>query len=348
MKIAIVSGHLSGHGGTEKVVTELIKYDPKNKYTLFLGDKNGDLGWLDSIKNAKVKFATKNKKIFKLIFSVLFFLSTDSDVVLALSTQYIRLAWICNKFRLKKYRLVSWIHFSLFDEPTVNLSDLKKASGHLAISSGIKRQMIKIGIDEKAIKTVYNPVFMQKSNPINHPSECLRLCYVGRIQFEGQKNLQELFQALAEFDSGWSLRLVGDGNLEEVQKCKEFLLQEKMSHNVEWVGWVKDPWVHTSDIDYTVLTSKYEGLPLVLIEAISRGIPCISADCPTGTDDVIQPENGFLYKSGSVKDLVKHLYLAQSAKAQNLFNTTTVKGSLNKFSIDNYVELMNEGYQMSE
>lgn len=345
MKITILSGHLSGHGGTEKVITDLINNDKTTKYELFLGDLNSDNTWMKKIINTKIKYAARKSKILKLIFSTLYLLMTRSAIVLVLDTNYIKLAKICNVFRFHKYRIVSWIHFSLFDEPTVNIKNLKLADFHFAISSGIAKQMRDSGIQSQKIVTVFNPVFKQ---PIinRNVDDQLSLCFVGRIQFNGQKNLKELFNALIIYKGAWKLKIIGDGDKRDILDCKQFLKRNNLQSNVTWVGWVSNPWEHVNDTDYIVLSSKYEGFPLVLIEAISRGIPCISANCPTGTDDVISSDNGLLYESGSVLDLADKLEEANALKVKSYFEVNRVQKSLDKFLIDKYIDRMQKNYSM--
>lgn len=54
-----------------------------------------------------------------------------------------------------------------------------------------------------------------------------------------------------------------------------------------------------------LLTSSFEGFPMTLLEALSWGIPCISADCVSGPADIIQPDvNGHLYQPGDIAGFV--------------------------------------------
>ncbi|MDE9571749.1 glycosyltransferase, partial [Xenorhabdus bovienii] len=78
--------------------------------------------------------------------------------------------------------------------------------------------------------------------------------------------------------------------------------------NIFWHGWVKEPWSFVQEsiveVSSLLLTSKNEGFPMVLGEAISYGIYCISSDCQTGTTDIIKKyRNGELYPVGDVKEL---------------------------------------------
>ena len=57
-----------------------------------------------------------------------------------------------------------------------------------------------------------------------------------------------------------------------------------------------------------VLSSRYEGFGMVLIEAMSFGIPCVSFDCNYGPSDIIKDgEDGFLIKNGDEKDFAQKL-----------------------------------------
>ena len=68
-------------------------------------------------------------------------------------------------------------------------------------------------------------------------------------------------------------------------------------------GFYTNVWSHIKEADVLVLTSKYEGLGMVLIEAAARGISLISSNCPVGPDNIVTSQNGFLYKTGDINNL---------------------------------------------
>ena len=100
----------------------------------------------------------------------------------------------------------------------------------------------------------------------------------------------------------WKLHLVGDGNLREQlnNKIETLGLQEYVkilppSQNVE---------EYYKSASIFMLTSHSEGFGMVLLEAISFGLPCISYDCPSGPRDIVDNEvNGYLIPMGDFDSL---------------------------------------------
>ncbi|NDO92841.1 glycosyltransferase, partial [Proteus sp. G4468] len=165
----------------------------------------------------------------------------------------------------------------------------------------------------------------------------IRFLYVGRLVAYAPKNVNELFYALSKLNGDWTLDIVGDG--EDTDFLKSLALELKIATKINWHGWQKDVWSYIKrNIKYTstlVLTSISEGFPMVLCEASSYGIFCISSNCPTGPEDIITPEsNGLLYPVKDVASLANHL---QSIIDGRLLPThNEIKNAITKFNDENF------------
>ncbi|WP_157871120.1 MULTISPECIES: glycosyltransferase [Arsenophonus] len=122
---------------------------------------------------------------------------------------------------------------------------------------------------------------------------------IGR--FVEQKGFDLLLSAWSKISTeGWSLTIVGDGK-------DKFLLQKIIKNNelnnVFLVPFTKKIENHYKQAEIFILSSRYEGLGMVLLEALSYSIPCISFNCPAGPKTILNKNNGILVKSGSIKEL---------------------------------------------
>lgn len=98
---------------------------------------------------------------------------------------------------------------------------------------------------------------------------------------------------------------IGDGELgqEIIQKAKEFSIEE----NVFLAGWTNDVPKFLSTLDVFVLPSRWEGMPLSIIEAMVAGIPVIASNIPGNSDLIEDGINGLLFESENYKDLAKKI-----------------------------------------
>ncbi|MGV8001877.1 lipopolysaccharide 1,6-galactosyltransferase [Photorhabdus temperata subsp. temperata] len=232
------------------------------------------------------------------------------DILISLDTTS------CNITRLSCERInfpakiYSWLHTSIRNPTSQKIKDLCCADEHLVISSGLRDQMLSFGIKTEKLHLIFNPIKMN-SFIIPQPKHIARFLYVGRILAYKSKNLTELFLALSQLYGHWALHMVGSGDDEGY--LKELSLQLNINNNIIWHGWQDQPWEFVMDnikeVSAVVLTSKYEGFGMVLAEAISYGIYCISSDCQCGPNDIINDLNGELYKSGNIPELSKKLQL---------------------------------------
>ena len=134
-----------------------------------------------------------------------------------------------------------------------------------------------------------------------------RVLAIGRLDF--QKNFEDLIDIWAyiakDFPS-WNLTIIGGGRGKSIleHKISQLNLTDKVNilpptHNVEM--WYLDSSIYA-------MTSRYEGLPMVLIEAQSMGLPIISYACHCGPKDVITDgEDGFLIDYGDKNNFILKL-----------------------------------------
>lgn len=152
-------------------------------------------------------------------------------------------------------------------------------------SMGIKSVCIPNGIDLNTIK--------QRENDRKY------IVFVGRFNEEKQPfKAIELFIDSQIYKHGLKLRMFGHGDYE--QEIVEYIKLKNLEDYVEIIIGEKDPNKIYEHAYALLMTSKIEGFPLVLLEAIARNIPCISFDCPYGPRNIIQNGvNGFLINDSS-------------------------------------------------
>lgn len=155
----------------------------------------------------------------------------------------------------------------------------------------------------KNVTVIPNPVTQYPDVIDDVPKDPGRIIYVGR--FNHEKRIDRLitaFSLIADKYPDWHVDIFGDGNE------KEKLLHQILEMNLEGRVIIHEP---TSAIydeykrsELLVLCSEHEASPLVLVEAMACGVPCVSLDCPNGPREIIKDgDNGLLAKNDDVADL---------------------------------------------
>ncbi|APX71977.1 hypothetical protein BTM29_05135 [Companilactobacillus allii] len=277
-------------------------------------------------------FNNELAKFIGILNLAVYLMFTKADKVIVLSPKYIALSHRFKRIFHKHYQIINWVHFSLNQVFSTDNKQFKSADYHLAISTGIKQQLLDMGIDRKRIFVVFNPI--EKAKYQIPASQDPRYVYVGRLEYRHQKNLQELLHGFAMLKKqlpNASLDLWGSG--QDMSKLRELVTKLDVSQ-VNFKGWNKNPWSQIKSVTAFVLTSTYEGLPMSILEAISHGVPVISADILTGPSDEITGENGLLYKTGDVAELRDEM-IEVFENRQN-YRSKAMKASISKYYSKNY------------
>lgn len=129
---------------------------------------------------------------------------------------------------------------------------------------------------------------------------------VGRLTADKQQ--QKLIEIWSELKNKgtWKLWIVGDG--EEHDKLSSLIDELGVHDSVELLPARKDIQNVYRQASLFAFTSRTEGFGMVLIEAMSFGIPCISFDCPSGPRDIVEDDrNGYLIANGDTKQFIYKL-----------------------------------------
>lgn len=188
---------------------------------------------------------------------------------------------------------------------------------------------------EKVI-SIPNPVTVDVSEKT--PMTEKRVLAVGRIvDQKGFDLLVKAWQLALPKAPDWKLRIVGAGKL---QKDLEKLIDTLgISESVEIFPPTKDVVLQYKQASIFALSSRHEGLPLVLIEAMAMGLPAVSFDCETGPRDiVIDGKTGILVPPLDVKQMAEGLVsLITNEEKRNRFSENAIASS-SKFQIDSIVD----------
>jgi len=155
----------------------------------------------------------------------------------------------------------------------------------------------------KNVTVIPNPVTQYPEVINDVPKDPGRIIFVGR--FNHEKRIDRLitaFSMIADKYPDWHVDIFGDGN--EKQNLLNQIKEMKLEGRVIIHEPTKAIYDEYKRSEMLVLCSEHEASPLVLVEAMACGVPCVSLDCPNGPREIIQDgETGLLAKDGDVEDL---------------------------------------------
>lgn len=173
----------------------------------------------------------------------------------------------------------------------------------VAVSQGVAKdlsEITKISISE--INVIYNPVLPSRfsdeiNQPVTHPwfQEASPRIILGVGRLHPQKDFTTLIKAFAILKKSVDARLVILGTGPEEAKLKTLAHQLGVQEYVDLPGFVENPYAYMARASVFVLSSIYEGLANVLIEALASGTRVVSTDCKSGPSEILKGgKYGFL------------------------------------------------------
>lgn len=329
---ALISRMLSNLGYEIHIISVLNIIDYQFSGTLLnlgeLKDKNdniiGKLKRIQVLKNyiLNQKFnliidsRSRPKSIKELIFK--FFIYNNQNVV-----------YIVHSSNLKTYLSESKFIFNII---------YGRAKAIICVSSEIKKLIEKKYKIDKVF-TVYNAVDNSENILLSTIKIKLDFDYIlfyGRLE-DDVKNISLLLDAykISKLKSNMvKLLILGEGK--DKLKLMRKVMQLNLNEDVKFVPFTSNPFAYIKNSKFVVLSSRYEGFPMIIPESLSVGVPVISVDCISGPNEIIQTGyNGLLVENFNEKALAdalnsfifdKNLYQVCKKNSQD---------SVKKFSLEN-------------
>ena len=180
----------------------------------------------------------------------------------------------------------------------------------------------------KNSKIKYNIKFSKKK---------LNIINVGR--FTDQKDQITLLRAMNLIKDKINFRLLIVGRGIEKKNLTDYINKNNLKQNVKLINFTKNPFALIRNSDLFVLTSLYEGLPNVLLEALTLKKFVISTDCPTGPKEILlNGKAGNLFKIGDYNKLSKLILSYSKNKNKELKKIKLGFKNLDRFDFNKNLE----------
>jgi len=223
----------------------------------------------------------------------------------------------------------------------------RRACAIVCVSQGVAEGVIRVaGIARKCVRVIYNPVIPPciaelGRQPVDHPwfapPKCSLagsklLLAVGRLM--PQKDFPTLLRALQIVRRRHDARLIILGEGEERRHLESLAKELGLDSCLSMPGIVKNPYAYMARADLFVLSSAWEALPTVLIEALAVGMPVVATDCVCGPREILQDGRyGALTPVGDAGALAEAVSAQLSAPRQ-----AVPEEALRPFTIDYAVD----------
>lgn len=358
-KISILSLHL-GFGGVEQVVTntanmlsndydvEIVSLYKSKENIPFEVNEKVKITYLSNLisNRAEFKAAVKNKKIFKIIKEGIkaiyilinknqlmrsYILKSDAKVIISSRYSFSKILNYCG--RDNSYKIHHEHTFSVNDKYINNLNKLKKINEVIVVSQTLYDEYKnKLNIKLKYIPNALN--YYPKESELSKLNN-KNLIAVGRMSPE--KGFTDLIDVIKKIDDKEViLNLFGDGQELEFlkNKVKELNLEKQIYfYEFKTQDFIKK---YMQKSSLYVMTSFEESFGLVLIEAMSYGVPCIAFDSAQGAKYIINHKNGYFIKNRNIEEMANTIkkYLKLNCKDKLMYGTNA-RNTSNEYVFNN-------------
>ena len=330
-RILFIIHSLNNKGGSERVAIELANLLSEFYNIEILCKVGSEISY--SLDNrVKVTYAKGNG--LKLLFAFKRYIKINNyDFILVHSMTKLTLGLLLCGVRHKNFNSLE--HTSFFNTKNIIQLFFKKIlykyiRSIIVLTNNDKLEYDKFHSNVIVIKNP-SPFPIEKHNDTNS-----KILAVGSLVCgKGFDRLVQAWSLIEKDSDDYILEIYGEGieriKLEQMikkLKLKKIFLKGQID-NIENIY---------KNASFFVMSSHFEGLPMVLIEAQTFGLPIVSFDCPFGPSEIIENNyDGYLVENGNIQELAnKILYLIKNKKTLNMFSQNAIK-SATKFQKEKIV-----------
>ena len=347
MNICFFHSGFSRTGGIERVVSVLLNE--------FASDKNLKMYSLEYFQlnekrvysiSANVSFNALFDKPISMTKAILlkgivkkvrrYIKANDIDIVVACGVLYFPVAILAAKHT--KAKTICWEHTN----PNV-VSDYRFQK--ICRKIGAKRSNQNVVITEKALDfynkmstkncLIYNPVddkLFESAPEYNVQSK--KIVSVGRLCYAKNYDLMiNIAEKILSAHVDWSWDIYGGG--EEFERLNKKVETTSVSDRLNFKGNVTDIYDRYKNYSFIVMTSRYEGFPMVLLEASAKALPMVSFDIETGPSEIIRNDwNGFLIENHNVQEMINKINCLIENGDKRVFMSKNAHEFSKKFAIE--------------
>lgn len=300
----------------------------------------------------KFKDCLKNKQLFKTIYQGIKAVSIllkkriyvinaiiNSDAKYLVSTRYDFSVLLSKYGSVSQTKIAAEHHYHNNNKKYINILKHKyyNIDYLLALTKTLEEDYHQFLKHNHHTKIVLMPNMLEEIPTKKSDLKSKNLITMSRLDY-GKKN-EDIIKAFAKLkNKDWTLTILGDGP--EYNKLASLIKELKLSKRVKLVGYVSKEHLgeYLTKSSIFLMASLTEGLPMVLLEAMSYGLPCIAYETASGVNDIISNDkNGYVIKNRNELEYVKSIEKIVNNKQKLQEFSNNALETIDKFTKDKII-----------
>lgn len=330
-KICFLSGDITRSGGTEKVACQIMNglVTRYNISVISLTHSNEKMFYSLNSEIKRVALFQSNPNGIKQYFSIVnrirkYLKNNKIDLLIDIDT-------ILDMFSVvavhgTRTKLVAWEHFNFLEtmenklRVPIRKHMTKYADCVVTLTKEDQKTYSDYFCEKLRVEQIYNPVEIIETKG-EYDLNSKTIISVGRLaRQKGFDYLLQVAEIVFKKHPDWGWIILGEGDERETL---EKTIEEKNLHQVKLIGSVNNVDEYLRKSSMFVMTSRYEGFPLVLIEAKANKLPVVSFTCKTGPAELVQDSvNGYLINCYDIESMADRICeLIENPEKRELFSS---------------------------